>query len=147
MAINYFTQSTAAFRLFFALFIMVIVFLIVLLIGTIAGIFIFDVNIFEAENVFNDLSNPANLSIIKYFQIINSLGLFVIPPFVIAAFYSKDIIQYLSLKTYPNITELLLVIILIISAVPGINLLAEINNNIPLPDFMEPVETWMRASE
>ena len=82
-------------KLIIALFISLVVFLVFMIIAILVALPVFHLNIFELQEIFSDFENVHNIAVLKYFQIIQTLGLFVVPPFVIAFF-----IDYIFLITF-----------------------------------------------
>ena len=60
---------------------------------------------------------------------------------------NEKILDFCSLRKLPNFQKAALVLLLIITALPFINLLAELNSRLILPHFMAGIETWMKQSE
>lgn len=133
-------------RLIIAAAIAVVFFSMFFVIGLIIAIPLFGVNIFDLTAL-TDITNPDNLSIIKYLQIIQTIGLFVIPPFIIAFLYNIDVAEYLKLKKPPDIKSVLLVVVIVIVSLPLINWIAYLNSEMHLPGFLKEVEDWMRRTE
>jgi membrane protease YdiL (CAAX protease family) len=88
-----------------------------------------------------------NISSVKQMQLIQSLCLFVFVPFTLAYFWSEDPLSYLKLSSKSKFSTFMLVLITMVVAIPGINLLTSFNQQLVLPDFMAPLENWMKASE
>jgi uncharacterized protein len=94
-----------------------------------------------------DPSDPQNINMMKYFQIISHLGMFIIPSFVLAWLFGKKVANYLFLKNIPESRILLLSAVLIFVAVPFINFILELNMQMHLPERFRGIEEWMRRSE
>ncbi|MCE5332534.1 MAG: CPBP family intramembrane metalloprotease [Bacteroidales bacterium] len=92
----------------------------------------------------NDMSDIRNL---KIMQLIQSVGMFVVPPLTLAFLWSEKPLHYLQLTTKLKLSSILLVVVLMIVAIPFINLITLLNQQMALPDFLAPVETWMKNSE
>lgn len=134
-------------QLMMSLLVVVGSFTLCLFAGSILTYFIFDVNIFTNNQSLNVNSDLANISVLKFYQAIYSSGMFIIPPFIIAYFLSKKAFAYLFLNRKFSSTQFILASLSIIIALPAINLLAEINTHMQLPEFLSSVEEWMRNSE
>jgi membrane protease YdiL (CAAX protease family) len=80
---------------------------------------------------------------LKYFQIVQSIGLFVIPPFIFGKFFSGNSAHYLRLDVSPNSFRLLWLLVIMITAIPVINLLASLNSMIRFPEFMSGVQNYI----
>lgn len=89
----------------------------------------------------------ANVAIMKLAQFIQSLGLFIITPILLASLWEVRPMRYLALDRAPALPSLLMVIAVMVVAVPGINLLGELNHNITFPDILKPVESLLLEME
>ena len=139
------TSSLA--KIIFTVFVILVSFLIFQIIGTVIAIPVFNINIFQDTTIFTNLSNPDNVKILKYFQIVQSIGLFIVPPFVIGYFINKNSIQYLKINNKPDLISLIIAGVTMIAAIPIINFIAEINSQISLPEFLSSIENWMKETE
>lgn len=92
----------------------------------------------------NDMTNMHNL---KIMQLIQSVGMFVVPPLALAFLWSEKPLHYLQLTTKLKLSSILLVVVLMGVAIPFINLITSLNQQIALPEFLAPVEAWMKNSE
>ncbi len=122
-------------------------FLLFSLIGTIAAVIVFDIDLFRLSQVTNNLSDPVSIRLLKFLQVVQSMGLFIVPPFLIGFFLHSGTREFLSLGRTPLLTGLLLSAAVMISAVPMINFLGKLNSGIHLPDLLQGVEDWMRRME
>ena len=80
---------------------------------------------------FSIASQSATNDIILYkkLQVIYSLSVFLAPPFFIAFIYSRNAFDYLRINKSSKLGSYFLVILLVISVIPIINILASVNNN------------------
>jgi uncharacterized protein len=121
-----------------------------LLISSIMGIFlakpIFGMNLPEVLQI---LSNPdaENLAVVKYFQIIQSIFLFLVPALLAAWLFSEDMPQYLQADKKPELLTLLLVVLTLVVAIPLLNALALFNSEMVLPSWMHSMEVKMKSME
>lgn len=89
----------------------------------------------------NDMSN------VKVMQLIQSFGLFVIPPFVMASLWSNNAFEFLRLKSTLRWTTVLYVVAFMLVAIPFINMLSWLNQQIILPEALSEIEKMMQSSE
>jgi len=75
------------------------------------------------------------------------MGLFIIPPFILAYAFSKNALNYLQLNRNPFIYATIIVIITILVSLPIINYLAELNSRLKLPESLYKIEEWMLDKE
>lgn len=89
----------------------------------------------------NDMSN------VKVMQLIQSFGLFVIPPFVMASLWSNNAFEFLRLKSTLRWSTVLYVVAFMLVAIPFINMLSWLNQQIILPEALSEIEKMMQSSE
>ena len=91
--------------------------------------------------------DESNIALLKYFQMAQSIGLFVFPAIIAALLFGTKVTSYLRLKKRPYVFSGILAIIIILSASPLINVLGVWNAEMQLPDFLSSIENWMKQSE
>ncbi|MDD3320033.1 MAG: CPBP family intramembrane metalloprotease [Paludibacter sp.] len=96
--------------------------------------------------VFNH-ADMNDISSLKMLQLFQSIGTFVLPPVVLAYFWSENPQRFLHLDTKTNFSVYLFVILFMLIIIPFINLLGALNQQLVLPESLKVVETWMKASE
>jgi membrane protease YdiL (CAAX protease family) len=92
------------------------------------------------------LTQPQNINLLKYLQMVQSIGLFVVPPFLLGKFFSGDSIRYLKLDISANLNIWILAFILMFTAIPAIDFLAELNSKIRLPEFLSGLQSYIDSS-
>jgi len=93
------------------------------------------------NNDMNDIQS------IKIMQLIQSIGMFIVPPLVLAFLWSENTFEYLKLKFKFNLSNAALVINFMILVIPFINLLTWLNQQIELPSFLSGLEEQMKLYE
>ena len=88
-----------------------------------------------------------DMSNVKVMQLIQSFGLFVIPPFVMASLWSNNAFEFLRLKSTLRWTTVLYVVAFMLVAIPFINMLSWLNQQIVLPASLSEIEKMMQSSE
>ncbi|WP_430934036.1 lysostaphin resistance A-like protein [Saccharicrinis sp. 156] len=88
-----------------------------------------------------------NIAFLKYFQVVQSIGLFIIPPILFEFLTCGNIALNHFRKIRISYTLLALAILAVIAAQPFISLLGVFNNGIEFPDFFVHIEEWMRDKE
>jgi hypothetical protein len=142
-----FSSSPHVFKLLFALFVITVSFLVFMAMGVVFAIIVSGLSPVQLLSFLGNYSDPASIEILKYFQIVQSLALFVVPPFVLAWLFSSAPFEYISLSVRPRVSAIILTIIIIIASFPFVNFLAELNSHLKLPDFMASLERWMKNTE
>lgn len=134
-------------KILFSLFIIFVAFTITLFLSAIIGVLIFKDGFFSLLDR-SAIFSEENIIILKYFQSFQSVGLFVIPPIIIAFVFGDSIQSYLKLDVTPKtISFILTVVLLMIAMPPLINFLAEINSKMNLPSYFGGIEEWMKNME
>ena len=87
------------------------------------------------------------IGILKYFQIVQTIFLFLIPSLLAAFLYSGDTAQYLMARKTPAWLTLMLVAGSLVLSIPLMNVLTEFNASMKLPIWMEGIETRIRSME
>lgn len=140
-------ESPARIQILFTAMVILICGIVVMGLGILAGWMIFGIGLSGMQAALNDLSSPQNISLLKFFQIIQSIGLFIVPPVVVAYFLDGKPSVFLKYKTLPFFKSILLVIAIIYFADPLINWLTEFNSKLMLPQWLNGIQTWMQDSE
>ncbi len=84
---------------------------------------------------------------LKVIQIFSSAGMFLVPPFILARIESHDVARYLKLNKPTPAVLLGLTVLIMISAMPVLDLTVTVNQAMKLPGFLSGVEEWMRQKE
>ena len=83
---------------------------------------------------------------LKWMQLIQMVSIFLLPALCMAYLWSEKPLQYLHIRS-TKLSYAVFAILLILVAMPAINLFGAINQKMTLPAFLEPLETWMRTRE
>jgi uncharacterized protein len=134
-------------KLMFSVFIILACFLVTLFGGLLLAAPLFGMGFTELLEGLTHITHPDYENLLKYFQVVQSIGLFVIPPFILGWFFGRDSWKYLQLDRGVGLKTIALTAVIMISAIPLINLLAHFNAQMSLPDFLAPVEEWMKETE
>lgn len=94
--------------------------------------------------LFPDRTSIASL---KWLQLFQTLALFFLPPLLMAFFCCEKPLQWLHLNRGMSWQTALFAVVLMLCAIPGINLLSYLNQQLTLPSFLEPLEALMRSQE
>ena len=93
-------------------------------------------------------SNPTDIGLMKLSQLLLSIGVILIPPFILAYYISTNPLNFLHLDVKKmNWGDIGLVVLVMIIIIPFINLLGDLNHQLVLPKVFSGLETWMKSSE
>ena len=120
--------------------------LAVTLLSIIAGILIFRVPLNQWMQLL-DMSDPANVPVLKFLQITQSLSMFVVPPIIFGWFIVRNPWLYLNINKSPDRKQVIVVLALAVLILPVLNLLSVLNQEIRLPEFFSGIEDWMKRTE
>lgn len=88
-------------------------------------------------------SDPMQIRIVQTLQ---SFCIFILPPFVLCKLYGESSGRFLSLRL-PDWKSALIGMLSIVALMPLLNAVVAWNAGLHLPDALQGVESWMRASE
>lgn len=125
----------------------VITFLVVLAAGVAISLPFLGKDLFENIAAFSDYTDPKIVNALKYFQIVNQVGVFIAPAIIFVILTDDYYSRYLSLDRRTGRLSIIFGFILLLVSMPFINWLVQINSDIHLPSYMARIESWMRNSE
>lgn len=134
-------------QLFFAVFVAVCSYFISFFIGVLTLLPFYGGRIFSDPTIWTDYSKQECVNMLKYIQLMQSVGLFIVPSFIIAFLFGNGTGNYLQLNRGGNWLSFLLLFFLIVSMNPIINVLSDFNLKLTLPKGLSSVTEWMRSAE
>ena len=147
MAITAFRGMKPFPQLLFSAFVILVCFFAFFILSFVIAIPLFGFSsLLELPNM-GDLGNPESVVILKYFQTVQAIGLFILPPLILGYLFQGSTQKYLYLNKTFNPTTFLLLLILMFTMAPLVNFLGEMNSNMSFPNWMGGVEEWMRSKE
>ncbi|MDR3261544.1 MAG: CPBP family intramembrane metalloprotease [Tannerella sp.] len=117
-----------------------------LLIGALSGSLILSVIYRIAGVSFSDVLHEPVWTI-QVTQLLSSVFTFLLPAWFTAWFCSERPKEFLYLRGFPGIRLLFLLTLATLLISPTISLTGYFNSQMRLPDFMAPLEAWMKDSE
>ena len=118
-----------------------------LLLGYLIANIGFDINLLSNPDIFSDLDDPNTLTALKAIQLIQQIGIFIIPALLFALLCSSSPWEYLQIRNRPKAFSLAASILIMIFSIPLINLLVDINESMNLPELLSGLENWMKDAE
>ena len=101
----------------------------------------------ELTVMLGNFDKPENLVLLKIFQVLQTVGMFILPPLIIVWSLDDKPVSYLRLQEVPGGFHLFIVCAIILAGGPVIEWFAIINQHLVLPSWMNAIEEWMRNSE
>lgn len=117
------------------------------LIGAVLSSVIFGFSILDNPDIIGVLDEPNVMPAMKTMQILQHLGLFIVPALLFAYLVSDGPRKYLQLDRTAKLTSYLVSIAIMFLAFPLINWMIMVNESMVLPDFLSGLEAWMQESE
>ncbi len=96
---------------------------------------------------FIGISGSVSPDMMKLSQLIVSVAMFVIPPFVLAFLCSENGLKFLHFDTKTRWIDVFFVILFMVLIIPFINLLGDLNQHLVLPKAFSGLETMMKSYE
>ena len=90
---------------------------------------------------------PLSVTALKWVQFFQSTAMFLLPPLCVAYLWSQEPMKWLKVSEFQSFMFSGIAILLMLVALPAINLLSYWNQQMSLPAFLEPLEQWMKTSE
>ncbi|MEI7499648.1 MAG: CPBP family intramembrane glutamic endopeptidase [Bacteroidota bacterium] len=134
-------------RLLFSILLIIACFAITFLLGLLLAAPLLGVGINEIFSSMADYKNPTSLKLLKYFQVIQSFGLFIFPSLLAGYFFERSSIRYLRINKTSRWPVYLITLFLMIASLPIINWMVSVNELMKLPDFLKGIEDWMKVTE
>jgi len=134
-------------KLLLALFLMGSIYLIMLFLSSLLAAVIYQVGFSDILDIIQGRSYREHIGLMKFLQICYSAGLFLIPACLTGFFISGSAFTYLNAKKKPLFLTLILVVLLVLSAVPLLNLLVEFNMHLSLPEKFAGLEDKIHSIE
>lgn len=147
------SPATQLFLLFGLFFLSYLIALLATMVVSLSGIPMEEIA--EAENLTDifkfNLNDPVFVSKLKWAQLISSVMIFIVPPLVFTLLTAPSrphrMAGYLRLDKPFQPAFALIIPVLMLTSLPLINLMAELNQKMALPDFLYGVEQWMKKAE
>ena len=121
-------------QLMFSVFVIIVSFLAFMVLSLIIAIPLFGLEPVMNLSLLNDFNDAETIFVLKYFQVVQSIGLFIVPPLILGWLFYGQFTEYLYLNKQFAVSSLLLVFVIAFFAAPFINFIGEINAKMQFPD-------------
>tara|TARA_R100001015_G_C4606932_1_gene162012 strand:- start:275 stop:1204 length:930 start_codon:yes stop_codon:yes gene_type:complete len=108
---------------------------------------LFGLEFSDVAAVMSDLSSRNSIQVLKFLQLLNSIGLFLLPALLFSLLFIAQPKKELRLDQPISLWQIGFIFILYLSLIPLINLMVSINGELNLPESLEALEYWMRDAE
>jgi len=134
-------------RILALIMVMIVTFLVVLALGVALSIPFFGRGLLDNLAALTDYSVPRTIFALKYFQVVNQIGVFIAPAILFVILTDDNFLGYLRLDRGNKRFSVIFGFMVLIVSLPFINWLVHINSAMHLPEFLSGVERWMRGAE
>lgn len=143
-----FLSSISPFGKILLLFGLVLLLAIVSALGGLAfGALLFDASLNELAGFISNPQGSKAVNFIKFYQLVNQIGIFILPGLFFAFLVSDNSAKYLSLNHAPMLISILVGGMIIYTILPFNGFLDELNGKFTLPEALSGIEEWMRDKE
>ena len=94
-----------------------------------------------------NLDDAKMILVLKLSQVLGVLVIFIAPAILLSTLWTRARFRYTGLVTMPALTTMVLAGLGIVVALPLINWLAQLNQQLQLPAAFSGIEAWMKSSE
>ncbi len=141
-------ENTSAFGKLLLLFGLVLIFsILTVLSGLLIGKLYLGVSLAELASLISNPETDESIGFIKFYQLLNQIGIFILPVAAYSLFVSTSPDNYLKLDRKPTALSFLIAGLVVYAILPFLNYVAELNQNIVLPEAFWGIEQWMKAKE
>ncbi|MGE5395598.1 MAG: lysostaphin resistance A-like protein [Candidatus Saccharibacteria bacterium] len=131
----------------FSLFVMVVCVLLFMFVSVLIAVPFFGLPEIMRSVGSTAMDTPESLNFLKYAQVVQSIGLFIVPPFILAWLFYGNMSEYLLIDRSSSFNNFLYTALSILLLIPLINFAGEINSKLTLPASLAGIEDWMRSME
>jgi membrane protease YdiL (CAAX protease family) len=144
---NSYSQLPPLSKLGIVAFVCLLSLVVTLIVSSVLAIPFFGIDSVSALLGSNSDVSGENIALLKFLQLAQSIGLFIIPSILLAMLFSSSGTSYLKLNNVPFARSVFVVVLIIFVANPIINFAGELNSKFSLPAGLSGVESWLRAAE
>lgn len=142
----HFEQLSASRKILLSLFVLCIGFVVGMVLAALVTFLIYGIGLIELAQVISQQDHPQYVEVLKIFQVFQSIGVFIVSPFIIAGLFSAHPAQFLKFNRVP-VSLVLIAMLGLLLFIPSINWLATLNDQMRLPGWLNDLESSMREKE
>jgi len=143
----FFDNSPPFLQLLFVPALMAVSYIIIFFVSSLLGAIIFNVSYSDVLDIFQEDLYTDHVGFLKFLQIFYSIGLFLIPGLLAGYLIKGNSFTYILAHNRPSLVTAIMIVLLLLSAVPLINFLVELNLGISLPDRLSGIEEKIHSAE
>jgi len=147
MAYGFFHTARPFTKILLVLFLMLTSYLILFGLGILVAWPIFDVAPAEVISILEEQNAQDHIELMKFLQVLYSIGLFMVPALLAGFLIGKDIWDFLKADRKPKFAISILVLLLLLISIPWINYLGYLNEQLSLPERWNDLMERIRQSD
>ncbi len=132
-------EPSSWYNLFFVLFVFLMLFLLTSVLGMGLIMVSYGLSVEEMLDIV-DHPDPSSIGIMKTLQVIQSIGMFIVPALIAARHIGGRPLTYLRMNAGFSYVSMILVVLMMVIWIPAINFTADLNARLNLPDALDEVE-------
>lgn len=121
--------------------------IIISLLGFLGCRLLLGISFEDLTGLLTNFNQPENIGLLKFFQVLQTVGMFILPPIIIAYSMDDNPWHFLQMAKRPTWIFLGLVSAVILVSGPLIEWTALVNRHMVLPEWLSALENWMKSSE
>lgn len=142
-----FSEATPFTQLILTAFAMIACNLLLSFIGLLLAPLFLDISLLDILNMTQSGTLTKNLDLMRYLQVIQGISLFIIPALFLGYLFSGNVAGYFGFCRTASAESFGLVFLIMLTAIPFINLLASLNEMIVFPESLSWLEEKLRSAE
>lgn len=143
---RFFTGLRPYYQLLLLALVALVSFFVFTLIGLVGANVFFGVPLNEVLGSMNP-SDPNNINMLKWMQICQSFGIFIVPALVLGRMADPKLFKYLGFRKNNDWTAWGLMLLLLLGMEPIVAFTGILNQDLQLPAFLAGIEDWMQDME
>jgi uncharacterized protein len=138
---------TPATKLIFLVLLIISTFILFSFAGILLAIPLFHINVLKDLTILSDYKNPGTVNLLKYLQVVQSFGLFIIPASFCGWLFGRRPLNYFGMNKSSEIPVYFFTFLILFVSLPLIGWLTSVNEMIRLPEALKGIEQWMKETE
>jgi len=143
---RFFSRLSPYVQLILIALVTVVSFFLFTMISLIGAVALFGMSLQDVLSSMNP-SNPDDIGLLKFMQITQSIGIFILPSLIIGWLATINPFNYLGLKNTISLKGFGLMLLVLLAIEPVVAYSGILNQNMSLPGFMAGLEEWMKGME
>jgi len=115
--------------------------------GILFGKLFYEIDFKTLSEIISNPKNQTDIAFLKFYQLINQIGVFILPVIIYSLLISRKPAGYLTLDKSPQLISLFISGLVIYTILPFDQYLLNLNQNLHFPQMLSGVGQWMKNYE